>query len=184
MPEEISMPLITTTPPQQAEGKTAEVYRDIENKFGFIPNAIQLDSINPNHMARHWEGIQESITHQSLSPKLFALIRLLVSEATDCDYCVGFNAGILMQMHGMSDEDIARVKQAPEQAPLDEKERALLLFVMKAIGDSNGITGQDIEALKQLGCSEREVFDALAHGAWQVAGDIMLNAFKVERDFH
>lgn len=178
------MALITTTHPQQAEGKIAEVYQDIENKFGFIPNAIQLDSINPNHMARHWEGIQEAIAHETLSAKLFALIRLLVSEATHCDYCIGLNAGMLMQMHGMSAEDIAKVKQSTQQAPLDEKELALLQFVMQGIGDSNSITAQDIEALKQKGCSEREIFDALAHGAGQVAGDIMLNAFKVEADFH
>jgi uncharacterized peroxidase-related enzyme len=178
------MSLITTTQPQEAEGKIADIYQDIESKFGFIPNAIQLDSINPNHMARHWEGIQESLNHATLSTKLFTLIRLLVSEATDCEYCVGLNAGILMQMHGMSAEDIARVQQSPDQAPLDEKERALLQFVVKGTGDSNSITAEDIEGLKQLDCSEREIFDALAHGAWQVAGDIMLNAFKVERDFH
>ncbi len=178
------MSLITTTHPQQAEGKTAEIYRDIESKFGFVPNAIRLDSINPNHMARHWEGIQESITHESLSAKLFTLIRLLVSEATHCDYCVGLNAGILMQMHGMTTEEIARVKQSPDQAPLDAREKALLKFVMKGVGDSNSIVPEDIEALKRLGCSEREIFDAMAHGAWQVAGDIMLNAFKVEHDFH
>ena len=135
-------------------------------------------------MARHWQGIQESISHESLSPKLFTLIRLLVSEATDCDYCVGLNESILMQMHGMSADEIARVKQSPGQAPLDEKERALLRFVMKGIADANGVTAEDVEGLKKLGSSEREIFDALAHGAWQVAGDIMLNAFKVERDFH
>jgi uncharacterized peroxidase-related enzyme len=178
------MSLITTTAPQQAEGKTAEIYKDIESKFGFIPNAIQLDSINPSHMARHWEGIQESIAHETLSPKLFTLIRLLVSEATHCEYCVGLNAGMLIQMYGMSAEDVAQVKRSPELAPLDEKERALLQFVMKGVEDSNSITAEEIEGLKQLGCSEREVFDALAHGAWQVAGDIMLNAFKVEQDFH
>ena len=178
------MSLITTTQPHQAEGKTADVYREIEGMFGFIPNAIRLDSVNPGHMARHWEGIRESIAHETLSAKLFALIRLLVSEATHCDYCIGLNAAILMQSHGMTQEDIARVKQTPETAPLDEKEKALLHFVMKGVGDSNSITAQDVEALKLLGCSEREIFDALAHGAWQVAGDIMLNAFKVEHDFH
>jgi uncharacterized peroxidase-related enzyme len=180
----MSMPLITTTLPQQAEGKIAEIYQDIESKFGFIPNAIQLDSINPNHMARHWESIQEAIAHETLSPKLFTLIRLLVSEATHCEYCVGLNAGILMQMYGMSTEEIAKVKQSPQQAPLDDKERALLAFVMKAIGDSNGIESEDVETLKQLGCSDREIFDALAQGASQVASDIMLNAFKVEADMH
>jgi uncharacterized peroxidase-related enzyme len=178
------MALITTTQPQQAEGKTAEIYQTIQDKFGFIPNAIQLDSVNPNHMARHWEGIQEAIAHESLSAKLFTLIRLLVSEATHCAYCVGLNAGMLMQMHGMSAEQIAEVKQSPQAAPLEEKELALLQFVVQAIGDSNSVTSDDIEGLKQKGCSEREIFDALAHGAWQVAGDIMLNAFKVEPDFH
>lgn len=178
------MSLITTTQPHQAEGTTAEIYQEIEGMFGFVPNAIRLDSVNPGHMARHWESIRDAIAHESLSARLFTLIRLLVSEATHCDYCIGLNAALLMQHHGMSQEDIARVKQTPEAAPLDEKEKALLHFVMKGVHDSNSITAQDIEALKLLGCSEREVFDAMAHGAWQVAGDIMLNAFKVEHDFH
>lgn len=178
------MSLITTTQPQQAEGTTAEIYQEIEGMFGFVPNAIRLDSVNPGHMARHWESIRDAIAHESLSARLFTLIRLLVSEESHCDYCIGLNAALLMQHHGMSQEDIARVKQTPEAAPLDEKEKALLHFVMKGVRDSNSITAQDIEALKLLGCSEREIFDAMAHGAWQVAGDIMLNAFKVEHDFH
>jgi uncharacterized peroxidase-related enzyme len=183
-PEEKNMSLLTTIHPQQAEGKAADVYREIESMFGFVPNAIRLDSVNPNHMARHWEGIRESISHETLSAKLFTLIRLLVSEATHCDYCIGVNTGMLMQMHGMSQEEIAQVKKPPDAAPLNRKEQALLRFVLKGVDDSNGITAQDIEGLKQLGASEREIFDALAHGAWQVAGDIMLNAFKVEHDLH
>jgi len=178
------MSLITTTLPQQAEGKIAEIYQEIESKFGFIPNAIQLGSINPNHMARHWQGIQETIAHETLSAKLFTLIRLLVSETMHCEYCVGLNAGILMQTYGMSAEEIAQVKHSAKQAPLDERELALLEFVIKGVGDSNSITAEDIEGLKQHGCSEREIFDALAQGASQVAGDIILNAFKVEHDFH
>jgi uncharacterized peroxidase-related enzyme len=180
----MSMSLITTIQPHQAEGKAAEIYNEIQGMFGFVPNAIRLDSINPSHMARHWEGIKDSLGHETLSAKLFTLIRLLVSEATHCEYCVGLNAGILMQMHGMDQAAIARVKQSPAQAPLDDKEKALLVFVMKGIEDSNSITAADIAGLRQLGCSEREIFDAMAHGAWQVAGDIMLNAFKVEHDLH
>ena len=86
-----------------------EIYNEIQGMFGFVPNAIRLDSINPSHMARHWEGIKDSLGHETLSAKLFTLIRLLVSEATHCEYCVGLNAGILMQMHGMDQAAIARV---------------------------------------------------------------------------
>lgn len=178
------MSLINTIHPRQAEGLAANVYQEIESMFGFVPNGIRLDSVNPNHMARHWEGIRETIAHETLSSKLFTLIRLLVSQATHCEYCIDMNTGMLMQMHSMSHEEIAQVKQSPDAAPLDEKERGLLRFVLKGIDDSNSITGKDIEELKQLGCSEREIFDSLAHGAGQVAGDIMLNAFQVEHDAH
>jgi uncharacterized peroxidase-related enzyme len=177
------MSLLTTVDPRQAEGKTAEIYHEIEAMLGFIPNAIRLDSVNPSHMARHWEGIKEAIGHETLSDKLFTLIRLLLSEETQCDYCIGLNAGMLMQNHGMSQEEIVQVKQTLDAAPLDQKEKALLRFVMKGVSDSNSISAEDVAVLKQLGISDREIFDALAHGAWHVANDVMLNAFKVERDF-
>jgi hypothetical protein len=52
------------------------------------------------------------------------------------------------------------------------------------VADSNGVTAGDLDRLKALGSNEREIFDALAHGSQQVAGDIILNAFKVEADLH
>ena len=178
------MPLINTIEPKNATGTVAEIYNEINAMFGSVPNAIKLDSINPEHMARHWNGIKESLQHPTLSQKLFTLIRHLISEAQHCEYCIGFNAGMLIQMHGMNQEQIAECVRDPMLAPLDEKEKALLQFVVKTVNDSNGTTAAEIEELKAKDCSEREIFDALAHGAQNVAGDIMLNAFKVEADMH
>lgn len=178
------MPLINTIEPENAEGTVAEVYAEISGMFGFVPNAIKLDSINPEQMSRHWNGIKQSIQHPSLSQKLFTLIRLLISEVHRCEYCIGLNAGMLIQMHGMTQEQISEVVKDPAAAPLEEKEKALLLFVMSATEDSNGVTADMLEELKAKGCSEREIYDALSHGAQQIAGDIILNAFKVEADLH
>ena len=71
----------------------------------------------------------------------------------------------------------------PEQVPLDDEEKALLLYVVRTTADSNAASNADIDALRKMGCSDMEIFDALHHGARQVAADIMLNAFKVENDF-
>jgi alkylhydroperoxidase family enzyme len=178
------MALIKTIEPEAAQGVVADVYNEIKELFGFVPNAIRLDSINPEHMARHWGGIRQVLEHPSLSQQLFTTMRLLISEAQRCDYCVGLNAGMLMQMHGLSQEQVAAISSDPVTAPLDAKEKALLLFTLRAIEDSNAVSAEEIEALKQAGASEREIHDALAHGSQQVAGDIMLNAFKVEPDLH
>ncbi|MDJ0807254.1 MAG: hypothetical protein QNJ78_10515 [Gammaproteobacteria bacterium] len=178
------MPLISIIEPEDAQGALAEIYTDINELFGFVPNAMKLDSINPEHLSRHWSGIKQAVQHPSLSQKMLTLIRLIISEAQACEYCIGLNAGLLIQMHGMSQNQVNEVAKDPSRAPLDEKEKALLSFVVRAIEDSNRVTAEEIETLKAVGNSEREIFDALAHGTQQVAGDIMLNAFKVEADMH
>jgi uncharacterized peroxidase-related enzyme len=178
------MPLITTIAPEQAEGTVAAVYAEIQQLFGFVPNAIRLDSINPEHMSRHWNQIKESIQHSSLSQKLFTLIRYRVSEIERCEYCIGLNGGMLIQMHGMTQEQLAAVSADPATAPLADKEKALLQFVVRAVKDSNGISAEDMQGLREAGCTEREIFDSLTHGAQQMAGDIVLNTFKVEADLH
>ena len=129
-----------------------------------------------------WDYIGTIVQHESLSPALFTIIRLLVSEQQKCEYCVGLNAGFLMQ-EGMTEEQIDAIKADPQQAPLNDKEKALLLLVMKAAKDSNSLTAEDMDKVRAQGASDREIYDAIGHAANQMWGDMMLNAFKVERDF-
>jgi len=113
----------------------------------------------------------------------YSTIRLLVSVTQHCEYCIDFNAGILLNQLGVTPEQLEAMKQNPENAPLNEKEKSLLVFVIKAVSDSNSVSEVDIQALRRKDCTDLEIFDALAHGARQVSGDILLNAFKVEKDF-
>jgi alkylhydroperoxidase family enzyme len=80
-------------------------------------------------------------------------------------------------------EQIEAAKADPEKAPLNEKEKALLVFVLKATKDPHSVDAGQIAALKKLGWAERDIFDALAHGARAVATNIIFDAFKVEQDF-
>ncbi|MCB1865226.1 MAG: hypothetical protein KDG50_07320 [Chromatiales bacterium] len=178
------MALIETVDPASADGLLAEIYADISGMIGFVPNAVRLDSINPDHLARHWAEIKEAMQHPSLSQPLFATIRLLASEMERCEYCVGLNAGMLMQMCKLDVDAVNAIKADPDAAPLDGRESALLRFVMKALKDSNSTDAADIQVLRDAGLSDREIFDALAHGAQQIAADIILNAFKVDPDLH
>lgn len=176
------MALLNTVNPKQAEGTVAEVYKQIEQMIGFVPNALQLSSISPGHLERHWADIGEVMNHPTLSQKLFTMVRLLVSEIHRCKYCIGMNTAMLMNSAGMSHEDIERLMADPSSAPLDAKELALLLFVLDAVKDSNGVSAEQVEALRAAGCSDREIFDVTAHASNMVASDILLNTFKVESE--
>lgn len=176
------MSLIRTVDPQQAEGTVASIYNEVREMFGFVPNGLKLDSVNPERMEQHWRAIGTTLRHPSLSQTFFTCVRYLVSEAQRCEYCIGLNAGMLINMHGADPDTVKRMAADPTLAPLDEKEKALLLFALRMTRDSNSSSPEDIEALKNAGCSEREIYDAVSNAAHMVAGDIVLNAFKVQAD--
>lgn len=176
------MSLLTVVEPDQAEGEIAAVYAGTMEAIGMIPNAMKMRSINPLSLRKMAQNIAYVMNHPSLSPVLFTLIRLGVSTDHSCAYCVTTNKGILMSA-GMSMEQIDAIQADPSQAPLDDKEKALLLYTLKAVNASNEVGEQDIAALREAGASDLEIFDALEHGADQLAGDVMINALKIENDF-
>ena len=177
------MPLIETINPEKANGDVAGVYGDIAKTFGRVPNALQLFSASPALLGQQWESMGYYLRHPALSFPLLAAIRMLVSQENDCHYCIGMNATLLIQMAHWTPEQVAATKRDASAAPLPEKDKALLAFVLKSVADRKPVTRAEIAGLKKFGWSEGDVFDAVAHGARNVAADILFNTFQVENDF-
>jgi AhpD family alkylhydroperoxidase len=108
---------------------------------------------------------------------------MLVSRDNDCAYCIGMNEGLLIQRAGFTPEQTAAAKRNAADTPLPEKDKAMLLFVLKATKTPKAITVGDVDALRGIGWSDRDIFDAVNHGARNVAADILFNTFKIENDF-
>ncbi len=176
------MPLLNEIAPEAAEGEVADLYRDFEKTIGFVPNAFRAMSASPGLLALHWERVRFHFQHPSISGRLGAAIRMLVSKQANCPYCIGINAGILMQQFGMTADDINAMQADPSRAPLDDKEKAMLLFVLKGISDPHSVGESDIAGLRKLGWSDRDILDGLDLGAYQMAMDTLINAFKVENE--
>lgn len=177
------MPLIDSVVPEKASGQVAEIYGDIAKIFGRVPNAMQMYSSSPALLAQQWQGMGYYFSHPHLSRPLLAAIRLLVSQENDCDYCIGFNAGMLINMAGWTAEQVAATKRDVQAAPLNEKEKTLLAFVLKAVNRREGTTRAEIDALTRLGWTHADLLDAVAHGARNVGVDIIFNTFQIENDF-
>ncbi len=176
------MPLIHTYTPATAQGRVKEVYDQIQAAFGSVPNAMQIDSSSPAQLTRHWESISYYMQHPTLSFNLLAFMRMLISEKTHCEYCVDLNEAMLVNMGGISHDQVIAARKNPQDAPLSDKDKSMLLFVLKATSNSLSVGPADIEALKAQGWSDGEILDGLHHGADMVASDIILNAMKVEKD--
>ncbi len=177
------MPLIHTYTPDNAEGQVKDIYDQITSAFGSVPNALQIYSSSPTLLAEHWHNIGYYMQHPSLSFNLLAFMRTLISDHGRCEYCVGFNEAMLINMGGISMEQIAATKQNPQNAPLSDKDKAMLLFVLKATQTSAPATPAEIATLKTLGWNDGEILDGLGHGANMVAADILLNTLQIEKDY-
>ena len=88
-----------------------------------------------------------------------------------------------MNRFGWTLEQVEATQADPANANLPAREIALLLFVLKAVKDSNSSTQADVDGVRAVDYSDEDIFNALALGARMVAGDIMANALHVERDF-
>jgi uncharacterized peroxidase-related enzyme len=177
------MSIISTVTPEQASGKVAEVYGQIQQMMGRVPKAFQLYSSSPVLLEQGMQQIAYYMQHPTLSFPLLAMVRMLVSQHNDCQYCVGFNESMLMQMAGLAPEQVAATRSNLADAPLPDKDKAMLLFVLKATQTPKTVEKSDLDQLRALGWSDGDIMDAVYHGARNVAVDIVFNAFKIDNDF-
>ena len=177
------MSLINTVIPENAQGVVADVYNEIYSNWQMVPKAIQLFSVSPELLKNQWDKYKYFDTQEIPSAKLSTMIRLLVSEEAKCNYCIGLNSGMLIQMFGMNEEEVQQLKTDPGTASLDEKEKALLLFVLKAVDHAHDVTADDVQVLRDLGLTDKQIYEGVNSGATMRAGNILFDTFKVEIDF-
>jgi hypothetical protein len=173
------MAIIKTVSPETAEGEIKEIYDNAIQQVGVVPSPMQLESASPAILKSHWASIQYFSQHPTLGFPLLSTIRFLVSEHLNFAFCTGFNKNLLKQQ-GLSDEDINEIIKDPLKAPLEDKEQAMLGFVMKAIKSPDAVEQKDMDQLHDMGWTDRDIFDAMVHGTSLVGASILMKTFKMD----
>ena len=167
---------------EKADGKVKEVFDDIKNTMGYIPNILHLTSINSNVLEAVWLNTKEILTMDEESQKFHILLRLLISNENSCEYCVGIYEGMLITKFDISKEELQTIKKDPSLAPLSKKFIRLLFFALKTFDNPKQSTLMDLEDLEQLGCTPKEIFDAVHNAKYMSVINTLASTFKVEVD--
>jgi len=167
--------LLKTVSPVEATGKIAEIYGIFPKKVG-VPVPLQLMSASQGMLERQIEIIKYYMSHPNLSFPLLAAIRFLCASECNYGFCINFNKHMLMAQ-GMTETDIEKMIHDPEAAPLEDKEKAMLKFVLFAVRSPNDVQPSDIEKLRNMGWADTDIYDAVTHGANMVGASIVNNAF-------
>ena len=162
--------------PEDATGKVAEAYGIFPPGLP-VPEPMLMMSASPDLAVLQSNIIRYFISQDKLDLGLLATIRYLVACEYDYPYCINFNAHLLQMAGGMTPAELESLRTNLEMALLEDFQKELVLFVLKAVKTPEQVTKEDVEKLHKLGWSDQNIFDAVYHGATMVAMSLMFKAF-------
>ena len=176
------MPLIQTIAPEDATGELAKLYKVIEAMRGTVGNNAQLFSVSPELLRQQMDFIKYYMKHPTLSMPLLAAIRIMVSSGEECQFCIDYNTGMLINMAGWTFDQVAQMRKDPKSANLPEREIAMLLLAIKAVRIAHSVNADDLDNLREMGWSDSDILDAVNHATRMLSTDIIFNTFKIENN--
>lgn len=176
------MPLIQTIAPEEATGELAKLYKLIEAMWGTVGNNAQLVGVSPELLRQQIDFIKFYRNHPTLSMPLLAAIRIMVSSGEECQFCIDYNTGMLINLAGWTFDQITAMRNDPNAANLPEREIAMLNLAIKAIRNAHGVSANDLDTLREMGWSDSDILEAVNHATRMLATDIIFNTFKIENN--
>ena len=175
--------LLSFVSEKDATGDVKAVYDEIKAKWGFVPVVIQQYSLNPKLLRAQWDLYATLGDNKNFDPKMQTMMRMLVAEKEDCTYCVGLNKGMLLNMFKLPMDEVNALTKDPSTAKLDDKQKAMLLFMLKSAKTPHDTTAEDIASLKKLGWTDKDIFEGVKSASNMVAGAMLIDALKIQKDF-
>jgi uncharacterized peroxidase-related enzyme len=159
------MAFIKVVSPQQAEGRLARIYKQIQAPDGQIDNVLQIHSLRPHTLQGHM-AIYKAVLHHSSNqiPEWYLeAVGVLVSRLNGCNYCASHHAeGLkrLLKADGLdSDAYLVALQQDLPGDPFTAAEQLGLEYSRKLTYTPGHIEAADIDALREAGFEDGEILE-------------------------
>ncbi len=179
--------MIPYTSESEATGEVKEIYSQVKRAFGMIPAPIMQHSVSPDLLKNHWNYFGAISKNKNFSPKFSAIMRMGIASQDQfehCAYCVDGNAMMLKHMFKMSDQEINHLQKVPLDAKLNTKEKKMLAFLLKATKSPSSLVKSDYDALRELGWTDKDIFEGLKMATQMIAAIYMVNSLKIPSNFN
>ena len=172
------MTFIHTTPPDQACGAVADMYRRQQAAWGYVPNYAKAFCHRPEVLAR-WGQLLAEIK-RPMDKRRFELVTFAAAHELGHSACA-LAHGLALRDFFSADE-IVSIAADRAEGLLDEAEQAMLGFARRVAADASQINAKDVAQLHRLGYSDSEVFDIAAAAAGRAFFTKLLDALGVRAD--
>ncbi|MEZ6115549.1 MAG: peroxidase-related enzyme [Pirellulaceae bacterium] len=155
--------------PENATGKSAELFSAVKNKLGMVPNMMRAIGNSPAALGAYLQFSGE-LASGSLTNQQREQIALAVGEANHCDYCLAAHSA-LGKSAGLSPDQIRDARQG---SAIDTKSDSLIRFARKLVDQRGRVSGDDLQELRDHGFTDGDLAEVVAN----VALNIFTNYFN------
>ena len=143
----------------EADGRLAEIYKELVEKRGKISNILKVHSLNPEAMCGHLDLYMTLMFGKSgLNRAEREAIGVVVSAENDCAYCVNHHAVALR--HFIKDEEtLGMLATADGLETLEPRLSNIVRHAQKLTSAPEAMTESDLGELRAVGLSDRDILD-------------------------
>jgi len=146
---------------------------------GYVMNLTRLWSWRPD-VAEEFGDVRATLLDDcELTDADVALLVAATAAARSDSYC-SFAWGRRLAKHVGADAAASVVAGGLDG--LDDRARTLTTWARQVVGDPNGTTSADVQGLRDVGLSDRAIFEATAHIAFRLAFSTVNDALAAAPD--
>ena len=173
------MSRISTVDPALVDSQVKELFAEINETFGRIPNLFKTYAHHPPLLEANWYKVKRVMMEGVLPRKVKESIAVLVSQDNSCSYCIAAHEGALQSI-GISSAEIKIIETDLDRADFTPKEKALIKFARKANSAPLQTTDDDIGVARSAGATDAEIVEALGVMEVFTAFNKFLDTLQVE----
>jgi len=165
--------------PEDAAGRTKELFGAVKAKLGSIPNLMKTMGHAPA-LLEGYLSYNDALANGALDKQLRELIAVTVGEHNGCQYCVSAHTMIGEKMAGISRVLILAARTG---STTTAKFDAALRFVRALLSKKGAVSDKELHAVKEAGYSDEEVSEIIGHVGLNVLTNYFNNTVQTEVDF-
>jgi uncharacterized peroxidase-related enzyme len=165
--------------PDEATGKTKELFNAIQGKLGLVPNMMRTMGNSPA-LLEGYLNLSGALSHGKLGAKTGELLALAVSQKNNCDYCLSAHTFIGEKLVHI---DANTLQNARNANAADAKTDAILKFANVLVNKQGLVNDADVDTIKAAGLTDGEIGEIVGHVALNVLTNYFNNTANTSIDF-
>jgi uncharacterized peroxidase-related enzyme len=173
------MAFIQAVSDDEAQGAASELLESARAGLGHVPNWVRLLANRPD-VFDAWNQLVSAV-RDDMDRRRYELATIAAARRLGSSYCMLAHSSVLMDR--FYDADAVRAIASDHRAAgLDAVDVAVMDLAEKVAADATSVTQEDIDRLRDMGLSERDIFDVVLAASIRAFFTKTLDALGVEPD--